>query len=73
MALLFYIDNLKNISFKIAMSAGVMGDAIQLPGGIELGRYTEILNYTNRGIKFFFITLAFGYFANHLKQREFRS
>lgn len=27
----------------------------------------------NGGMKFFFITLVFGYFANHLKQRKFRT
>ena len=73
MALLFYLDNLKNISFKRALSAGVMGDMVQVPKGIAIGQYAEILNYTNQGIKFFFMTLAFGYFADHLKQRKFRS
>lgn len=73
MALLFYLDNLKNISFKSALSAGVMGDMVQVPKGIAIGQYAEILNYTNQGIKFFFMTLAFGYFADHLKQRKFRS
>ena len=73
MAVLFYLDNSKNISLKNALSAGVMGDVVQVPKGIAFGQYTEILNYTNQGIKFFFITLAFGYFANHLKQRKFRS
>lgn len=27
----------------------------------------------NGGIKFFFVTLVFGYFANHLKERKFRT
>lgn len=73
MALLFYLDNFPNISIKIAMSAGIMGDKIQGTRGSGCGNYTELLYYANRGIKFFFVTLAFGYFANHLKQRKFRS
>lgn len=32
-----------------------------------------ILNFTSSGIKFFFTTLVFGYFFNHIKQRKFRS
>ena len=31
------------------------------------------LNLANSGIKFFFITLVFGYFFSHMKQRKFRS
>ena len=31
------------------------------------------LGYVNAAVKFFFTTLAFGYFANHLRQRKFRS
>ena len=73
MALLFYLDNFPNISIKIAMSAGIMGDKIQGTRGIGCRNYTELLYYANRGIKFFFVPLAFGYFANHLKQRKFRS
>lgn len=32
-----------------------------------------ILGYLNIGLKFFFITMVFGYFAGHMKQREFKS
>lgn len=33
----------------------------------------KILDYAKAGSQFFFMTMAFGYFANHLHQREFRS
>ena len=33
----------------------------------------KILDYAKAGSQFFFMTMAFGYFANHLHQRKFRS
>lgn len=45
--------------------------------GVEAGgRMTTSADYffkvADAGIKFFFITLVFGYFANHMRQRKFR-
>ena len=32
-----------------------------------------VFTLVNNGIRFFFITLMFGYFADHMHQRKFRS
>lgn len=57
----------------MALKAGIMGIDIEPSEYTRIGSHTEVLEYLNTGIKFFFISLAFGYFVNHLKQRQFRS
>ena len=57
----------------MALKAGIMGIDIESSEYTRIGSHTEVLEYLNTGIKFFFISLAFGYFVNHLKQRQFRS
>ena len=44
-----------------------------LPSEIVDMAGNEIFLLFNNGIKFFFLTLVFGYFVNHLRQREFRT
>ena len=58
------------MSFLQALQPGLMGE---LPEGLKLcslGDY--LLYYGNTAVKFFFITMAFGYLAGHLRQRTFR-
>lgn len=58
------------MSFLQALQPGLMGE---LPEGFNLcslGDY--LLYYGNTAVKFFFITMAFGYLAGHLRQRTFR-
>lgn len=40
---------------------------------VVTSNWTEIISYFQSAIQFFFITMAFGYFANHLHQREFKN
>ena len=35
--------------------------------------YEYILFYANTALKFFFVTLVFGYLAGHMRQRKFKS
>lgn len=69
---IFYIWNLGRIDFGTAIQFGIMPDFLSDSGIADLVLYRPLL-YVNNGIKFFFMTLAFGYFANHLRQREFLS
>ena len=58
------------MSFLQALQPGFTGE---LPEGLDpssLGDY--LLYYGNTAVKFFFITMAFGYLAGHLRQRTFR-
>ena len=58
------------MSFLQALQPGLMGE---LPEEFELcslGDY--LLYYGNTAVKFFFITMAFGYLSGHLRQRTFR-
>lgn len=56
-----------------ALEPGILGN---MPAGMEkevefLSDY--ILFYGNIALKFFFVTLVFGYMAGHMRQRQFRS
>ena len=60
----------EGMTFLQALQPGLMGE---LPEGFNLcslGDY--LLYYGNTAVKFFFITMAFGYLAGHLRQRTFR-
>lgn len=71
-ATIFYILNFGSIKFKTAILFGIMPDFLS-DSSIAGCKFYGSLLYANNGIKFFFMTLAFGYFANHLRQREFLS
>lgn len=66
-ALLHYMSSPDVESFSIALQFGI------LPETFSVEQCTAQLLYLNYGVKFFFMTLAFGYFANHLRQRKFSS
>ena len=60
----------EGMTFLQALQPGLIGE---LPEGFNLcslGDY--LLYYGNTAVKFFFITMAFGYLAGHLRQRTFR-
>ena len=58
------------MSFLQALQPGLMGE---LPEGLKLCSLDDyLLYYGNAAVKFFFITMAFGYLAGHLRQRTFR-
>ena len=68
LAFLYYIHY--DVRFREALAFGFLGEKIIN----ELNTVDDYLLVTaNTGLKFFLITLVFGYFFNHMHQREFRS
>lgn len=67
LSVLYYIKAMNQIKISDAIKFGLIGNTTTYaaPGALLL--------YLSEAVKFFFFTLAFGYFANHLKQRRFRS
>lgn len=68
-AYLYFILRDKMISLHEMITVGILGigeDAVL----VTVQDY--MLSLADSGTKFFFITLAFGYFANHMHQRKFR-
>ena len=70
MAILCYLNNFGAIDIREAVEFGILAGNIN-KNGESLVNLS--LQYANMGIKFFFVSLAFGYFANHLHQRKFVS
>lgn len=66
----YYGQTGKNILFREAIAFGVLG--IGVKDSMTLGM-DYVFTFVDAVIKFFFITLVFGYFANHMHQRKFRS
>lgn len=65
-----YFLNYDNMTFLQALQPGLLGE---MPNSFCLSRISDyLLHYGNAALKFFFITMAFGYLAGHLKQRTFR-
>lgn len=68
---LYYLYYRKQpIMFLEALQFGILGKKVAEISG-SLTDYVFL--YIGEGIKFFFITLALGYFAGHIKQRQFKS
>lgn len=68
LAFLYYIHY--DVRFREALAFGFLGEKI-IDG---LNTATDYLLVTaNAGLKFFLITLVFGYFFNQMREREFRS
>lgn len=71
MACLYLINYYDKISRLEAIAFGVLGvqsEKIDLCGWADY-----IFVYADAGIKFFFASLVFGYFSNHMTQRRFQS
>ncbi len=70
MTLLYWISYRDKIGLADALLFGVLGEK-------QIKEFVSVLDhiwpYMNTGIRFFFMSLVFGYLANHLKQRKFRS
>lgn len=68
---LYYLHyRMQPIAFQEALQFGILGEkVVEISGSII--DYTFL--YISEGVKFFFITLALGYFAGHIKQRQFKS
>lgn len=82
MLLVNYIEvslGMSYLYFAYYKQATSLGEALAF-GVLNLSAENQLTSwigylfvYVNTGIKFFFITLVFGYFANHMHQRKFRS
>lgn len=71
MAFLYFVNfRDTNITYLEALRFGILNSEMNIGKFVLKG---EIFVHGNTAIKFFFITLAFGYFAGHIKQRKFRS
>lgn len=70
MTFLYWLSYRKVIGFKEALLFGVLGERqiVEFTANVDY-----IWPYVDGGVRFFFMSLVFGYFANHLKQRKFRS
>ncbi len=68
LAFLYYIHY--DIRFRQALAFGFLGEN-------AIASFETIWDYLfitlNKGLKFFLVTLVFGYFFNHMHQRKFRS
>lgn len=70
MALLYWICYRDKVLFRDALLYGVLGQG-QLEKLETMADY--VWPYLSAGIQFFFASLVFGYLANHMRQRKFRS
>ena len=70
MSVLFYLNNFNQTGICEAVQFGIQAEVVE---GCKDSYINLSLQYANMGIKFFFVSLAFGYFANHLHQRKFVS
>ncbi len=66
LAYLYYAVNYPSIDLSNAVVFGMLGDAQNSSVG-------TFFLYVNAGTKFFFVSLVFGYFVNHMRLRQFRS
>lgn len=67
--LLQYRD--RGVTFLKALEPGLTGGTLS---GIEMATVSDyLLHYGNMALKFFFVTMAFGYLSGHMRQRQFRS
>lgn len=68
-SVVYFLYNYDTLKVGDAVRLGVLEGEV----GLNASWVNTALEYTNAGVKFFFMTIAFGYFANHLRQRKFRS
>ncbi len=68
MAYLYYLYGNGTVACRIALEFGIMGN-------IDANRILTLIEYLflygNAALKFFFLTIVFGYIAGHLRQRAF--
>lgn len=68
---LYFMRYKGSITFADAVQFGILG--IQKEAVDTSALINQVFVYADGAAKFFFISLVFGYFANHMKQRKFRS
>lgn len=69
LSVIYYCVYHKKIMFREAMAFGILAERAM--DGQLCQWYDYWIVYLNEGVKFFFLTLAFGYFSNHLRPRKF--
>lgn len=63
----------RNMTFLQALEPGLLGSMPE-KAGLQMKLTGDfVLFYGNAALKFFFITMVFGYLAGHMRQRKFRS
>lgn len=70
-AVLYYLYADCKVEFGAMIAYSVLDKTVEGPD--MSNSITIILDYAKSGTQFFFMTMAFGYFANHLHQRKFMS
>lgn len=70
MAFLYWVAYRDQISIQEAVLFGILGEC-QIQEFRAAADYVWL--YADAGIRFFFISLVFGYLATHIRQRKFRS
>lgn len=66
----FYYVYCADITFEEALAFGVLGEGTDL--AVVSAVPDMIIGYANAGLKFFFLTVVFGYLVQHMRQRKFR-
>lgn len=66
----FYYVYCADITFEEALAFGVLGEGTNL--AVVSAVPDMIIGYANAGLKFFFLTVVFGYLVQHMRQRKFR-
>lgn len=64
MAILYYVTSYGKVRILEAVTYGLIGEYAVKP--------YLIIRILNSSVNFFFLTMAFGYFSNHLRERRFR-
>ena len=72
MAVLYIWYYKGQISVWEAAAFGLLGNQAQT-GTLAAGSADYIFMFADSGIKFFFLTVVFGYFSSHMRQRRFKS
>lgn len=71
MAFLYFMVYGKRVILNEALAFGLLGETAE--GAAFNVVVDNAFRYANIGVRFFFVSLVFGYLANHMKQRKFKS
>ena len=69
MAYFYYVYG-TGVTFKRALALGVLGEGTDT--AVMSAIPDMIIGYADAGLKFFFLTVVFGYLVQHMRQRKFR-
>ena len=70
-AYFYYVYSAGGVMFKAALAFGILGQGTE--DAVVSTIPDMIVGYANAGVKFFFVTVVFGYLVQHMRQRKFRS